>query len=125
RSRRPALLPDGEPDRHGVRPDRDVSVGPVLRDSLSYLWNGRKRCEEGTALHSLAIASRACSTCALLVAKSGKPDFAWGEGGVRGARYFRIAAPELPHPSFSPMGRRSERPCVPDEDRAHPPRTSG
>ena len=40
----------------------------------------------GTALHSLAIASRACSTCALFMARSGKPDFVWGEGGVRGLR---------------------------------------
>src|SRR5580704_15397565 len=69
----------------------------------------------GTVLHSLAITSRACPTCALLVTKTGRPDFVRGEGGVRGLRWFRIAPPEPPHPTFSPKGRRSETLCVPKQ----------
>jgi hypothetical protein len=47
-----------------------------------------------TAFHSRAIASRACSTCALFMAKSGRPDFAWGDGGVSTALH-----------SLAPQGR--------------------
>jgi hypothetical protein len=39
-----------------------------------------------TAVRSFAIASRARPTCALMVAKSGRPDFAWGEGCGEGLR---------------------------------------
>src|SRR5882757_7146953 len=41
RSRRPALVPDGEPDRYGVWAGGSVFVGLVLRDSLSALWYGK------------------------------------------------------------------------------------
>ena len=66
--------------------------------------NTRGMSEVGTAFHSLAIASRVYRTCALFMAKSGKPDFARGEVGVRGVRCFRIAPPEPSHPTFSPTG---------------------
>src|SRR5260370_41234603 len=83
----------------------------------------------GTALHSLAIASRACSTCALFGGEIGWTRFrvgrGWGEGGERGLRRFRIASPEPPHPTFSPTGRRSERPCVPESDHCVCPRPFG
>src|ERR1700736_3283605 len=46
------------------------------------------------------------------MAKSGKPDFAWGEGGVRGLRSFRIALPEpLIPPSPAEVGFIRLRPC--------------
>src|SRR5207344_751020 len=72
-----------------------LAVDPRCEEALIIRLDGAQRNptmllakhgEMGTAFHSFAIASRACSTCALLVSKSGKPDFAWGEGGERGSR---------------------------------------